>query len=154
MGERTAGQRAWEVFRTTSDGSAPDEYLPHNERWEAVAAAVLAPYAPLIACIEQAAQGPRYAGNWPAHEDAHKALDSLIRQRALASLIARAEALPQPAAKMFAALREGPTTIEGLADALGMQPRGGHWNNGIATLRRNGLIDQVGGDIQLSELVG
>ncbi len=49
--------------------------------------------------------------------------------------------LPQPAAKMFSAIRAEPgITVIGLASVLGMQPRGGHWNSGMATLRRNGLI--------------
>ena len=49
--------------------------------------------------------------------------------------------LPQPAAKMFAAIRQRPgITAIGLASVLGMQPRGGHWNNGMAILRRNDLI--------------
>jgi hypothetical protein len=49
--------------------------------------------------------------------------------------------LPQPAAKMFATIRAKPgiTTI-GLASVLQMQPRGGHWNTGMSTLRRSGLI--------------
>jgi hypothetical protein len=53
--------------------------------------------------------------------------------------------LPQPAGKMFAAIRKRPgMTVVGLAGVLGMQPRGGHWNFGMATLRTNGLIDHVG----------
>lgn len=54
--------------------------------------------------------------------------------------------LPQPAAKMFASIRQRPgiTTID-LAEVLQMQPRGGHWNNGMAILRRNGLIAEGDG---------
>lgn len=54
--------------------------------------------------------------------------------------------LPQPAAKMFAAIRQRPgVTPIGLASVLGMQPRGGHWNNGMAILRRNDLITESDG---------
>ncbi len=54
--------------------------------------------------------------------------------------------LPQPAAKMFSAIRAAPgIAIADLASRLGMQPRGGHWNNGMAILRRNGLITDKGG---------
>lgn len=54
--------------------------------------------------------------------------------------------LPQPAAKMFAAIRRTPgiATAE-LAASLGMQPRGGHWNNGMAILRRDDLITESDG---------
>lgn len=53
--------------------------------------------------------------------------------------------LPQPAAKMFAAIRDQPgMTPEQLAETLDMAPRGGHWNTGMSTLRRNGLIDDDG----------
>lgn len=53
--------------------------------------------------------------------------------------------LPQPAAKMFATIRAKPgITVIGLASVLGMQPRGGHWNSGMSTLRRNGLIIEAG----------
>lgn len=54
--------------------------------------------------------------------------------------------LPQPAAKMFAAIRQRPgITVVGLASVLQMQPRGGHWNNGMAILRRNDLIVESDG---------
>ncbi len=54
--------------------------------------------------------------------------------------------LPQPAAKMFAAIRQRPgITAIGLASVLQMQPRGGHWNNGMAILRRNDLIVEADG---------
>lgn len=53
--------------------------------------------------------------------------------------------LPQPASKMFAAIRTRPgITAIGLATVLSMQPRGGHWNTGMSTLRRNGLIEESG----------
>jgi hypothetical protein len=49
--------------------------------------------------------------------------------------------LPQPAQKMFVAIRRTPgMSIVDLALALGMQPRGGHWNTGMSLLRKNGLI--------------
>lgn len=53
--------------------------------------------------------------------------------------------LPQPAGKMFATIRQRPgITPIGLAGVLTMQPRGGHWNTGMAMLRNNGLIVQAG----------
>jgi hypothetical protein len=53
--------------------------------------------------------------------------------------------LPQPAAKMFAAIRQRPgITPVGLASVLQMQPRGGHWNTGMSTLRKSGLIEEHG----------
>jgi hypothetical protein len=59
--------------------------------------------------------------------------------------------LPQPAAKMFATIRAKPgITITGLASVLGMQPRGGHWNTGMSTLRRNGLIEERGEALNIS----
>lgn len=54
--------------------------------------------------------------------------------------------LPQPAQKMFVSIRRRPgVSIQSLADDLGMQPRGGHWNTGMSTLRRNGLISEGDG---------
>lgn len=54
--------------------------------------------------------------------------------------------LPQPAAKMFAAIRDQPgMSPEQLAAVLEMQPRGGHWNTGMSTLRKNGLIEDNAG---------
>lgn len=58
--------------------------------------------------------------------------------------------LPQPAAKMFATIRANPgITAIGLATVLGVQPRGGHWNTGMSTLRRNGLIDEIDGRLSI-----
>lgn len=59
--------------------------------------------------------------------------------------------LPQPAGKMFAAIRQRPgiTTI-GLASVLAMQPRGGHWNTGMSVLRNNGLIVQTGDALSIN----
>lgn len=58
--------------------------------------------------------------------------------------------LPQPAAKMFTAIRAQPgITVIGLASVLQMQPRGGHWNTGMSTLRRNGLIVESGGRLSI-----
>ena len=64
--------------------------------------------------------------------------------------------LPQPAAKMFATIRAKPgITAVGLASVLGMQPRGGHWNTGMSTLRRNGLIEEAGDRLTVkAELLG
>jgi hypothetical protein len=64
--------------------------------------------------------------------------------------------LPQPAAKMFAAIRGKPgITIIGLASVLQMQPRGGHWNTGMSILRSNGLVEDRGGALFVTpELIG
>ena len=62
--------------------------------------------------------------------------------------------LPQPAAKMFSAIRSEPgMTKEQLGQVLGMQPRGGHWNSGMAILRNNGLIQDNGTLSVLPELL-
>jgi hypothetical protein len=62
-------------------------------------------------------------------------------------------ALPQPACKMFSALRTyQPLTSSELANMLGMQPRGGHWNTGMSTLKKNGLIRFDGDKMYLADL--
>lgn len=50
-----------------------------------------------------------------------------------------------PADKMLDALNSAgnPLTKQELADAIGLKPVGGHWNNGMAQLRRNGLIGET-----------
>lgn len=56
-------------------------------------------------------------------------------------------ALPTPANAMLTELlRNGTAWIsrDDLAGRLGKAPRGGQWNNGLATLRRNGLIEEAG----------
>lgn len=59
--------------------------------------------------------------------------------------------LPQPAAKMFSAIRGKPgVTLVGLAAVLQMQPRGGHWNAGMSILRSNGLIEEVSGGLHVA----
>lgn len=59
------------------------------------------------------------------------------------------EALPGPADKMLRHLLDvGPLDPPALAAGLNMQPRGGHWNTGLSTLRRNGLIVEEGGQIR------
>lgn len=51
------------------------------------------------------------------------------------------EALPEPAKKMFKIIRKVPgLNSAAVAGKLGIQPRGGSWNNGMSILRRNGLI--------------
>lgn len=54
------------------------------------------------------------------------------------------DALPEPARKMFVALRSRPMSAEQLGSSLGMAPRGGHWNSGMAVLKTAGLIEQTG----------
>jgi uncharacterized protein DUF87 len=59
--------------------------------------------------------------------------------------------LPQPAAKMFSEIRRFPQiTIGVLAEALGMQPRGGHWNTGMSVLRINQLIEDKNGALSIN----
>lgn len=60
--------------------------------------------------------------------------------------------LPKPASEMLRcmAAHQVPVTAPQLAAALGKQPRGGSWNTGIASLRRNHLIDIRDGQISLS----
>lgn len=64
--------------------------------------------------------------------------------------------LPEPAAKMFKAIRLLPSIRkEELGEHLGMKPHGGHWNSGLAILRNNNLISDVGGRMQVKpELLG
>lgn len=62
------------------------------------------------------------------------------------------ENLPQPAAKLFAHIRRNPgATVDALSSALGMAPRGGHWNFGMSVLRTNGLIEDHGGKMSVAE---
>lgn len=58
--------------------------------------------------------------------------------------------LQSPAPQMLDALTAGPKSREGLAQMLGKTPSGGHWNNGIAQLRRNGLITERDGLLSLA----
>lgn len=62
-------------------------------------------------------------------------------------------ALTSPAPKMIDAfLLHGNLTKEQLGGAIGAQPRGGNFNNGLAQLRRNGLIYEYGsGTLRLAE---
>lgn len=64
--------------------------------------------------------------------------------------------LPKPAPDMLRTIVNagGWIDAEGLASTLGIQPRGGHWNLGIAMLRNNGLIEASGKDYRASELFG
>jgi len=60
------------------------------------------------------------------------------------------EKLPQPARKMFSAIRRHPQrTWEEIAEILEVQPRGGHWNSGRAVLRNSNLIDERGNSVQI-----
>jgi hypothetical protein len=61
--------------------------------------------------------------------------------------------LSNPAPKMIDAFIEhGGITKEELGAAIGAQPRGGNFNNGLAQLRRNGLLYEYGsGTIRLAE---
>lgn len=61
--------------------------------------------------------------------------------------------LPSPAPAMIRELaRIGrPVTPAELAAELGKEPRGGHWNSGVAVLRNNGLIHAEAGTLRLAE---
>ena len=62
--------------------------------------------------------------------------------------------LTSPAPKMIDAFDRaafGIHTKESLGEAIGAQPRGGNFNNGLAQLRRNGLLTDAGGRFRLAE---
>jgi len=66
------------------------------------------------------------------------------------------ERLPAPAKEMLSFLhgrKSSWTGREAMAQALGKTPRGGHWNNGISTLRRNGLIEERGDDLRCADII-
>lgn len=46
----------------------------------------------------------------------------------------------------------GPMTRERIADELGMQPRGGHWNAAWKELRDNNIVSIESGTVQLTEM--
>jgi hypothetical protein len=58
--------------------------------------------------------------------------------------------LTTPAPRMIDALTRKALTREELGAAIGAQPRGGNFNNGLAQLRRNGVAVEVGGRLQLA----
>lgn len=58
--------------------------------------------------------------------------------------------LQTPAPQMLDALTCGPMSRADLAQMLGKTPSGGHWNNGISQLRRNGLIAEGDGLLSLA----
>jgi hypothetical protein len=61
-------------------------------------------------------------------------------------------ALPGPADRMLRELIARPQiAASALASALGMKASGGHWNSGLATLARCGLITKSGAAITLNE---
>ncbi|MPY74299.1 MAG: hypothetical protein GEU87_08560 [Alphaproteobacteria bacterium] len=61
--------------------------------------------------------------------------------------------LPSPAPEMIEYLSEQADFVPkvAMAEAIGKQPRGGHWNGGIAVLRNNGLIELQGERLRLCE---
>lgn len=61
--------------------------------------------------------------------------------------------LPQPAQKMFRAIRARPMSIEQLGAELGMQTRGGHWNHGMAVLRQNDLVIADGSRLRVNPVL-
>jgi hypothetical protein len=58
--------------------------------------------------------------------------------------------LSNPAPRMMVVLQSGARNREGLAQALSCAPRGGNWNNGLAQLRRNGVITETDGFLALA----
>ena len=62
------------------------------------------------------------------------------------------QVLPRPARDMFSAIRANPGVmdVQGLGYTLGLQPRGGHWNTGMAMLRTNDLIREDGGVLSIN----
>lgn len=58
--------------------------------------------------------------------------------------------LTTPAPRMIDALARRALTKDELGTAIGAQPRGGNFNNGLAQLRRNGVAVEVGGKLQLA----
>lgn len=61
--------------------------------------------------------------------------------------------LASPVPEMLAYLeKEYPSRVtrDAMAAALGKQPRGGHWNGGIAALRNNGLIEESATGMRLA----
>jgi hypothetical protein len=61
-------------------------------------------------------------------------------------------ALTNPAPKMIVAfLARGLLTKDELGEAIGTAPRGGNFNNGLAQLRRNGLLVEHSGIFRLAE---
>ncbi|WP_298165003.1 DUF87 domain-containing protein [Novosphingobium sp.] len=62
------------------------------------------------------------------------------------------DVLSNPAPRMMIALKEeGPLTRAALAASLGVVPRGGNFNNGVAQLLRNGVAIDRGGVLHLAD---
>lgn len=61
------------------------------------------------------------------------------------------EVLTSPAPEMIDALDVRPMSRVDLAAFLRKAPRGGHWNNGISQLLRNGVVVERGGVLSLAE---
>ncbi|HVB68006.1 MAG TPA: helicase HerA-like domain-containing protein [Acetobacteraceae bacterium] len=81
-------------------------------------------------------------GDWKAPESATERLEMWCGK------------LASPAPDMLRALaRHGDLTPAELAAAIGKQGHGGHWNGGMATLRRHRLIEVNNGRIELSDML-
>lgn len=64
--------------------------------------------------------------------------------------------LPAPAPQMLdylASMHGAPVDRDQMAAALGKQPRGGHWNNGMSLLRNNGLVEDRDGRLRLASIL-
>jgi SpoVK/Ycf46/Vps4 family AAA+-type ATPase len=61
------------------------------------------------------------------------------------------DGLPNPSNRMFEQLlKHGTLRTPALATAIGMKPTGGHWNSGLSTLARCGLIAKRGDVVELN----
>jgi uncharacterized protein len=61
------------------------------------------------------------------------------------------DGLPNPSNRMFEQLlKHGALRTPALANAIGMKPTGGHWNSGLSTLARCGLIAKRGDVVELN----
>jgi uncharacterized protein len=61
------------------------------------------------------------------------------------------DGLPNPSNRMFEQLlKHGTLRTPALANAIGMKPTGGHWNSGLSTLARCGLIAKRGDVVELN----
>lgn len=59
--------------------------------------------------------------------------------------------LTNPAPRMITALADGPLSREQLGIVLGLTPRGGNFNNGVAQMIRNGVAIDRGGVLHLAD---
>ena len=65
------------------------------------------------------------------------------------------DVLPEPSRKIFRTIRQHGEAVklEHVAHELGMAPRGGHWNGGVAMLRQNELIVEHRGRVGVNPVL-